>query len=302
MVSLDTHSSRIEVSSGKKIVLAGALFNLILGVIKIAAGLLGHSIVLMADGIESMLDMMTSLGTWFAMKYASKPPDLEHPYGHGKADSLAAIISSLTLLMLGLTIALFSINRLVNASHGLLPTPPKAYTLAILIVVILCKEAFFQIIYHRSKKIGSTAMLADAWHHRSDTMVSLTAFLGISLSLFAGDSYNNADSWAALIACGIIFYNATKIFRFSLAEMMDARVSTQVEKTILRLTCEVPGVQSAEKCRVRKSGFSLIADLHIRVDGSMSVKEGHAISHQVKNRLLHAGLSLEDITLHLEPA
>ena len=176
------------------------------------------------------------------------------------------------------------------------------YTLVILIVVILFKEAFFQLIHRLSQKIGSTAMLADAWHHRSDMMVSLTAFIGISISLFAGSSYKNADSWAALIACGIIFYNATHIFRFSLAEIMDTRVSDQMEKTIIRLACEIQGVKSAEKCRVRKSGLVLIVDLHIRVDGTMSVSEGHTISHQVKSHLMNAALSLEDITLHLEPA
>ena len=291
-----------KAAAGQKLVLAGAIFNLVLGTVKTAAGLLGHSIVLTADGIESMLDVMTSLGTWFALGYASKPPDSDHPYGHGKAESLAAIISSLVLWLLGLTIALFSIHRLINASHGLPPYPPKAYTLVILIVVILFKEAFFQLIHRLSQKIGSTAMLADAWHHRSDMMVSLTAFIGISISLFAGSSYKNADSWAALIACGIIFYNATHIFRFSLAEIMDTRVSDQMEKTIIRLACEIQGVKSAEKCRVRKSGLVLIVDLHIRVDGTMSVSEGHTISHQVKNYLMNAELSLEDITLHLEPA
>ncbi len=291
-----------KVASGQKFLLAGAVFNLILGTIKTAAGLVGHSIVLTTDGIESMLDVMTSLGTWFALGYASKPPDSEHPYGHGKAESVAAIINALILWLLGFAIALFSIHRLVNAAHGVLPHPPKAYTLVILIVVILLKELFFKIIYHQSKKIGSTAMLADAWHHRSDMLVSLTAFIGISLSLFAGINYDNADSWAALVACVIIFYNATHIFRSSLAEIMDTRVSEQMEKTIIRLACEISGIQSAEKCRVRKSGLSLIVDLHIRVNGAMSVMEGHAISHQVKNHLMNAGLSLEDITLHLEPA
>jgi len=291
-----------KAASGQKLLLAGAAFNFILGTVKTAAGVLGHSMVLTADGLESMLDVMTSLGTWFALGYASKPPDLEHPYGHGKAESLAAIINALILWLLGLTIALFSIHRLVNSSHGLFLNPPESYTLAILIVVVLLKELFFKIIHRQSKKIGSTAMLADAWHHRSDMLVSLTAFIGISLSLFAGSNYENADSWAALIACGIIFYNATHILKSSLAEVMDTRVSAQIEKNIINLACEISGVRSAEKCRVRKSGLSLIADLHIRVDGAMSVREGHTISHQVKNHLMNAGLSLEDITLHLEPA
>lgn len=292
-----------KVILGQRFVIAGVIFNLVLGIIKTTTGILGHSIVLIADGMESMLDVITSLSTFCALGYALKPPDLEHPYGHGKAESLVAIINSLVLCFLGVVIAIFSIHRLVNnISHGEHSHRPEGYTLAILMIVVLLKEIFFQIIYYQSKKIGSTAMLAEAWHHRSDMMVSLTAFIGITLSLFGGSNYENADSWAALVACSIIFYNATNIFRSSLAEMMDTRVSEQIEKTIIRLACEIKGVRSAEKCRVRKSGLSLIADLHIRVDGTMSVTEGHIISHQVKNHLLRAGLSLTDITLHLEPA
>ncbi|MBX9742541.1 MAG: cation diffusion facilitator family transporter [Chthoniobacterales bacterium] len=292
---------KIKAASGQRVILAGAILNLLLGIIKSTAGLLGHSNVLLADGIDSMVDVFSSLMTWGALKYAVKPPDEDHPYGHGKVESLAAAAGSLLLLSVGIIIAAFSIQQLIAVAHGHLPHRPRAYTLVILIGVIVIKEILFQLIARRARFIKSTAMLADAWHHRSDAIISFTAFLGITLSLFAGSGYEAADDWAALIACGIIFYNALAILKTSLSEIMDERVSDTLENTIIKLACEVNGVRSAEKCRVRKSGLALIADLHIRVDKNLTVKEGHAISHHVKNYLLDANLALEDITLHLEP-
>ena len=289
-------------ASGQRVLLVGACLNFFLGVAKASAGLFGHSNVLLADGIDSMVDVFSSLMIYGALRYAAKPPDSEHPYGHGKAESAAAVAGALILFVVGVIIAIFSIKNLIAVAHGLLPHRPENYTLAILVIVILCKEGLFQLIAHHAQKLGSTSMLADAWHHRSDVVISLTAFIGITISLFGGTGYENADDWAALVACLIIFYNAVAILRISFGEIMDARVSSGMEETIIKIACEVDGVRSAEKCRVRKSGLSLIVDLHIRVDGALTVREGHAISHKVKDRLINADLALEDITLHLEPA
>ncbi|MFZ4116490.1 MAG: cation diffusion facilitator family transporter [Chthoniobacterales bacterium] len=287
--------------SGQKVMLSGIFLNIFLGVIKSTAGLLGHSNVLIADGIDSIVDVFTSVMTWGALKYAAKPPDQEHPYGHGKAESLAAVAGALILLTTGIAITFFSIQNIISIQHGTLPHPPEKYTLLILLIAIVIKEGFFRVLTHQARKIGSTSMLAEAWHHRSDVMISLTAFIGIAISIFGGKRYANADDWAALLVCFIIFYNATTILHVSFREIMDAQVSHDLEEKILKLACEIDGVESAEKCRVRKSGLSLLADLHIRVDGQLSVLKGHTISHQVKDHLLNANLALEDITLHLEP-
>lgn len=292
---------KLKVASGQRVILISAGFNFIFGIIKSGAGLLGHSNVLLADGIDSMVDVLSSFMTWGALKYGAKPPDSGHPYGHGKIESLSALSGALLLVGIGISISIFSIHQLIEVAHGFIPDPPEKYTLAILIGVIFVKEILFQIMARRARLIGSTAMLANAWHYRSDVIISLTAFIGITVSLFAGNGYETADDWAALIACAIIFYNALTILKSSIAEIMDATFSNNVEETIINFACQVKGVHSAEKCRVRKSGLVLIADLHIRVDGTLSVREGHAISHHVKNRLLKANLALEDITVHLEP-
>lgn len=290
-----------KAAQGRQVVLAGVLMNLVLSTGKITGGIVGRSNALIADGIESLLDLFSSLLIWGALKYAAKPPDEEHPYGHGKAESLASIIGALVLAVAGAFIAHNSISQLVAAAHGAKVHLPSPWTLLLLIGVILLKECLFQVMARRARRIGSNALLADAWHHRSDAITSIAAFIGISISLLGGPGYEVADDWAALFACVVIFYSSYSMLRLSLGEVMDARVSGDAEETINRITCSVPGVLSAEKCRVRKSGLSYIADLHIRVSGAISVREGHAISHQVKDKLMTSELPLEDVTVHVEP-
>jgi cation diffusion facilitator family transporter len=292
---------QFKAAEGQKVVMTGVLLNLLLSIGKIAGGILGRSNALVADGIESLLDLFSSLLIWGALKYAAKPADEEHPYGHGKAESLATLIGSLVLAIAGALIAHNSIVQLIAAAHGAPVHLPSPWTLLILIGVIGLKETLYQFMARRARRIGSNALLADAWHHRSDAVTSIAAFIGISISLLGGKNYAVADDWAALFACVVIFYSSYNMLKLSLGDMMDARVSPDAEATIMQETCAVPGVLSAEKCRVRRSGLSYIADLHIRVSGEISVREGHDISHRVKDRLMASALPLEDVTVHVEP-
>lgn len=288
-------------AAGRSVVLTGVLLNILLSSGKIAGGILGRSNALIADGVESLLDLISSLFIWIALKYAAKPPDEDHPYGHGKAESLASLFGALILATAGALIAHNSIIQLIALTHGQKTHLPAPFTLLILIGVILLKESLYQVMVRRARKIGSNALLADAWHHRSDAVTSIAAFIGISISLIGGSRYAGADDWAALFACIVIFYSAYNTLKLSLGEMMDARVSTDAESMIIAEACAVPGVLSAEKCRVRKSGLSYLADIHIRVNANISVREGHAISHEVKDRLMANTLPLEDVTVHIEP-
>jgi len=290
-----------KVEEGRRTVLAGVFMNLLLSTGKIIGGLLGRSNALIADGIESLLDLFSSLLIWGALKYAAKPADAEHPYGHGKAESLASIVGALVLAVAGALIAHNSITQLVAAAHGAVIHLPSPWTLLLLVGVILTKEILFQIMAQRARSIGSNALLADAWHHRSDAVTSIAALIGISISLAGGKGYEVADDWAALFACVVIFYSSYSMLRLALGDVMDAKVSDEAEETILKTACSVHGVLSAEKCRVRKSGLAYIADLHIRVKGDLTVREGHRISHEVKDRLLESELPLDDVTVHLEP-
>lgn len=292
---------QLKAAQGRQVVIAGVLLNLLLSTGKIAGGLIGRSNALIADGIESLLDLFSSLLIWGALKYAAKPADAEHPYGHGKAESLASIVGAFILAIAGALIAHNSVVQLISAAHGAKVHLPSPWTLLLLVGVILTKEILFQVMARKARRIGSNALLADAWHHRSDAVTSVAAFIGITISLLGGSGFEVADDWAALFACVVIFYSSYSMLKLSLGEVMDARVSNEAEETILRTACAVQGVLSAEKCRVRKSGLSYIADLHIRVSGGISVREGHSISHEVKDRLLASELPLEDVTVHVEP-
>ena len=289
------------VKCSKYIGWVGLAANFALMLMNLFIGLVAGSQALVVGSMYSLKDMATSVFVIVGVTVGRKPLDREHPYGHGKAESLASLIGAFVLAIAGALIAHNSILQLIAASHGAPVHLPSPWTLLILIGVIAIKETLYQFMARRARRIGSNALLADAWHHRSDAVTTIAAFIGISISLLGGRGYEVADDWAALFACVVIFYSSYNMLKLSLGDMMDARVSPDAEKTVMDITCAVPGVVSAEKCRIRKSGLSYIADLHIRVSGEISVREGHDISHTVKDRLMASGLPLEDVTVHVEP-
>lgn len=300
---MEERSLQARSREGGRLVLWGVMTNTLLAVVKVAAGLAGHSNALLADGLESALDVVSSVLIWGALLYAGKPPDREHPYGHGKLESLAGVVGSIFLLGAGAWVAVHSAWNLweVYSGSGQKREMPRAWTLIVLLVVIATKEALFQILMRAGRRVGSTAMQTDAWHHRSDAVTSIAAFLGISVAVIGGGAWRSADDWAALFSCAIILSNGFRMLRAGVGEVIDELVSPELAEEIIGLACTVDGVSSAEKCRVRKSGLTLIADLHVRVPPDLSVRRGHEISHDVKDRLLAAGLNLSDVTVHLEP-
>ncbi len=283
----------------QRIILWGLMINIAFAGIKIGSGIVGNSHALLADGFESLLDIFSSLLMWLACKIAEKPPDVEHPYGHGRVESLAGVFGSFFLILSGITIGWISLSQI--ASPFSQPSKPAPFTLLVLIAVVLIKGFLSRTALRKNKTINSSALSVDAWHHGADAMTSLAAFIGISLSLTGIPQFRMADNWAALFSCALIVFNGTNVLRHSVEEIMDTQASQGVVNHILELAQSVSGVRSAEKCRVRKSGINLIADLHIRVNGDLSVRKGHQISHDVIRHLLAAELQLRDITIHLEP-
>lgn len=287
-------------AAGRRVLAAGLLLNVFLALVKISAGWAGHSDALIADGLESTLDVLSSLLIWLALKYAERPPDSTHPYGHGKMESLAGAGGALLLLAAGLLVAW---NSLREITGGAVDRPPPApFTLGILIGVVILKEGLFRYSKRRNHGVASSALEADAWHHRSDALTSLAAGVGILIALAGGPAFVSADDWAALFSCGIIAWNGARMFRGSLGELLDEQAP---QSTIDRITAcaeGVPGVDSVEKCRVRKSGLTLLADLHVRVPGDSTVSSGHRVSHLVKDALLEGGHHLSDVTVHIEPS
>jgi cation diffusion facilitator family transporter len=269
----------------------------LLAIVKIAAGWIGHSYALIADGIESLLDIVSSLVVWGGLRIAVQPPDRNHPYGHGKAESLAAIVVALVLLAAAAGLAVQSVREILTPHHA-----PAAFTLIVLAVVVATKE----LIYRRLATIGritaSTAVATDAWHHRADALTSATAFVGISVALLGGEGFETADDWAALVACGIIGWNGLRLLRSSIDEVMDVAAPEALHREIRSVAGSVPGVVAIEKCIARKSGPGWLVDIHVEVDGRLPVEQGHAIGHQVKEVLCSSGLRLLDVLVHIEPA
>ncbi|MEJ7680408.1 MAG: cation diffusion facilitator family transporter [Segetibacter sp.] len=233
---------------------------------------------------------------WLGLRIALKRPDAEHPYGHGKAEPLAAVVISLFLIVAALWIAYHSVEFITTPHHL-----PEKFTLYILVIVIIIKETMFRYVLNVGKKINSQAVKADAYHHRSDAITSVAAFIGISIALIGGRGYEGADDWAALLASGLILYNAIGLLRPALAEIMDAAPSNEIVMKVRQLAGTIPHVIAIEKCYVRKMGFDYYVDLHIEVDGRLSVTEGHRISHLVKDIILKSDLRVTDVLVHVEP-
>ena len=285
-----------SIESGLKVSGSAVAVNIILALIKITTGIFGNSYALIADGIESTMDIVSSLIVWGGLRISIKPPDKSHPFGHGKAESMAGVVVAMSLLAASVVIAVQSIREIQTPHHS-----PAWCTLVVLVGVIITKETLFRKISRIGDQLDSRALKSDAWHHRSDALTSMAAFVGISIALVGGPGYEVADDWAALAACGVILYNGTRLLFPALNEVMDGAVPDDIEDQIRKLASQVEGVLEIEKCRIRKSGTGLLMDIHVVVQGDILVREGHEIGHEVKDYLLNSGLKISDVTVHIEP-
>ena len=270
--------------------------NILLAIVKIAAGILGNSYALVADGIESVSDVFSSILVLVGLRYAQKPADKNHPYGHGKIEPLVTFVIVGFLIASSLLIAYQSYQNILTPHQA-----PKAWTLLLLGVIILWKELSYRIVLRNSKLTGSSSLKADAWHHRADAITSVAAFIGIGIALCMGEGYETADDWVALLASGIILYNAYKIFRPALGEILDEDMYEDISLKIKEVAREVPGVMAIEKCHIRKTGMSYCVDIHLIVNGNITVKEGHDIAHKLKDTLQRQFPSIASVLIHVEP-
>jgi cation diffusion facilitator family transporter len=271
--------------------------NTILAIIKGLGGLFGNSYALVADAIESTTDIFASILVLFGIKYASRPADKNHPYGHGRAEPLITFLVVAFLITSATIIAYKSIKN-IGTPHDL----PEIWTLFILAPLIIWKEISFRLVMRKAKLTNSSSLKADAWHHRSDAITSIAAFIGISIALYFGKGYETADDWAALFASGFILYNSYLIFRPALGEIMDENVYDDVVEEIRKISLTVSGVLGTEKCFVRKAGMKYHVDLHAIVNASITVKQGHEIAHHLKDTLKTKLPQLDNVLIHIEPS
>jgi cation diffusion facilitator family transporter len=275
----------------------GLAANGFLTAAKFAAGILGHSHALVADAVESLADIFSSIIVWRGLVVAAAPADEEHPYGHGKAEPIAAALVSAMLLVAAAWIVLQS-AREIAAPHS----APAPFTLVVLVVVLVIKESLFRFVRRESISVESSAVKTDAWHHRSDAITSLAAGIGISVALIGGKGYESADDVAAIVAAAIIAWNGVRLLRPALNELMDTSPSREVVDRIRQAAEGVPGVDRVEKCLVRKAGYHYFVEMHVEVDPQMTVQRSHEIAHDVKDRVRKMLPAVRDVLVHIEPA
>jgi cation diffusion facilitator family transporter len=269
----------------------------VLAAVKWLAGWQGQSDALIADAIESTTDIAASGLVLLGLLYARRPADANHPYGHGRVESLV------TFLVVGFLTASATLIAVESVRHlGEPQAVPAAFTLWVLGGIIALKEGLYRVGMRRARQTGSSALRADAWHHRSDAVTSVAAFLGIGLARIFGPGWAAADDWAALFAAGFIAWNAWRIFRPAWGEFMDEQRHEELRGRIEAFARSVPDVHALEQVRIRKSGLVYHVDLHVEVDGGLSVREGHRIAHRLKDGLLAELPELADVLIHVEPA
>jgi cation diffusion facilitator family transporter len=283
-------------SSAIKTTWLSMIGNALLAAIKWLAGYFGNSYALIADAIESTTDIFSSLIVLLGLKYSSRPPDKNHPYGHGRAETLVTFLV-VGFLITSATVIIYESIGNIGRPHDL----PRPYTLVVLGLIIVWKEISYRFVIRKSKETNSSSLKADAWHHRSDAITSLAAFIGISIALLLGKGYESADDWAAIASSLFIYYNSWLIFRPALGEIMDEHLYEDLVEEIRKMALTVEGIRGTEKCFIRKAGMKYHVDLHALVDAEISVREGHDIAHRLKDRLNQEIPDLGNVLIHIEP-
>jgi cation diffusion facilitator family transporter len=290
------HRRSITADRGKRAALTGLIVNLLLVAIKLVAGIVGHAYALIADAIESSTDLFGSLVVWGGLHITTRPADEDYPYGYGKAETLATVVVSVMLLGAAMGIAVAAIGEIRTPHH--LPAP---FTLLVLLAVVVVKETLFRTVLKVSDETGSSAVEADAWHHRSDAITSAAAFFGISIALWGGPGWESADDWAALVAAVVIAINGVSLLRPAVRELMDRMPEGPHIEKIASAAADVEGVRAIEKLRVRKQGAGFHVDLHVQADPSLPLFEAHVLSGKVKSAIRGAVPVVQGVLIHMEP-
>jgi cation diffusion facilitator family transporter len=265
-------------------------------VVKLVAGVVGHAYALVADAIESAADIFSSLVVWGGLRIASREADDEYPFGYGKAEALATGVVALMLLGAAATVAIEAIREIRTPHHT-----PAPFTLFVLVGVIVVKEVLFRRVLAVGEQTTSTAVQADAWHHRSDAITSAAAFVGISIALLGGPGWEQADDWAALVAAAVIVFNGGRLLRLAIADLMDRSPGTELLERIALATAAVPEVRDYHKLKVRKVGLAYYVDLHVQADAAMSLHEAHVVSGKVKSSIRERVPEVAGVLIHMEP-
>lgn len=274
----------------------GLIANVILGIVKLVSGIVGGSFALIADAVNSIGDSLSSVVVVFALIVAQRPADREHPYGHTRAEAIAASNVALLIILSALFVGWEAVKR-ISVQHDV----PPIWTLWIAGANVLIKEGLYRYKVRVGRRTGSGAVTANAWDHRSDALCSFAVLIGLGIVRWAGPNYSWADEVSALVVVCLILWSGSRLFRHSASELMDVQADDELVQQVQAAAEDIKGVQNVETLWVRKSGLEYFADIHLEVDAHLTVDEGHRIGHLVKDRLLDQFPNLRDVLVHLEP-
>jgi cation diffusion facilitator family transporter len=275
---------------------AGLLVNAALVVVKLVAGVVGNAYALVADAIESAADIFSSLVVWGGLRIAAREADDEFPFGYGKAEALATGVVALMLMGAAVTVTIAAVREIRTPHHS-----PAPFTLFVLVGVIGAKELLFRRVLAVGEATISTAVKADAWHHRSDAITSAAAFVGILVALVGGPGWEQADDWAALVAALVIAVNGIKLFRIAVGDLMDRSPGAGLLERIGIATASVTEVRDFHKLKVRKVGLGYYVEVHVQADPALSLHDAHVVSGKVKSSIRTMVPEVAGVLIHMEP-
>lgn len=290
------HALGTATARGVRSAQQGVLVNAALATIKLVAGVAGNSYALVADAVESTADIFSSLIVWSGLTVASRDPDETYPFGYGKAESLAAAVVALLLLGAAAGISIEAVREIRTPHHA-----PAAWTLAVLVGVVLVKFVLSRRVHGVGHAIDSLAVKADAWHHMSDAITSAAAFVGISIAVVGGAGWESADDWAAIVASGIIAVNGVAMLRPAVADLMDRSAGPEVLVPVRRAAESVEGVLATEKLAMRKTGMTYRVTIHVQTDPEMPLHAAHILGGKVKSAICAAVPQVRSVLVHMEP-
>jgi cation diffusion facilitator family transporter len=283
--------------TGQRVAATGMLVSGALAVIKIAAGISGHSTAVVADGLESAADVIASGFVLFGLTLASKPADDNHPYGHGRVETLTGLLIGLVLMVGGALISWNSIRRV-----GLPHEPLAAFVVWPLLISIAAKTALASLKFRYGRKLQSDALTADAWNDATDTISAIAALIAVGLTLLDRLRFAEADRYGGFVVGLIVISAGIRVARQTAMQLMDTMPDARLIGQIREAAFAVPGVRGVEKCFARKTGFKYHVDLHLEVDPEMTVRQSHELAHEVRMHIRERLDWVADVLVHVEPA
>ena len=284
-----------------KLTLWGSLVNFLLLVFKFVAGFVGNSAAMIADAVHSLSDFITDIIVILFVRVSSMPKDENHHYGHGKYETLATAIIGVVLFAVGVGILVNAVETIIDFFHGKELAAPNIWALGAAAVSIVFKEALYQYTVYKGKNLNSNAVMANAWHHRSDALSSIGTLLGISGAMFLGEKWRVLDPIAAFLVSIFILKVAIELTKASLEELLEKSLPKKTQEKILNIIHSFPEVKSPHNLRTRHIGSNIAIEFHIRMDGNLSLNEVHEITKRMENALKAEFGPLTHIGIHMEP-